>query len=87
MANSPVVSMPASPQLGSVKKQFLTEAELSEMIAVPRSTLRGWRFIGLGVAYTKFGRSVRYPITAVQEYIRSNMVVPALAALEDKHAA
>lgn len=86
MANTPVISMPA-PRSGSSKKQFLTEAELSEMIAVPRSTLRWRRFIGLGPAYTKFGRSVRYPIQAVQEYILSNMVVPALAALEDKHAA
>ena len=86
MANMPVISMPA-PRSGSDKKQFLTEAELSEMIAVPRSTLRWRRFIGLGPTYTKFGRSVRYPIQAVQEYIRSNMVIPALAALEDKHAA
>jgi hypothetical protein len=86
MANTPVISMPA-PRSGSASKQFLTEGELSEMIAVPRSTLRWRRCVGLGPAYTKFGRSVRYPIAAVQEYIRSNMVVPALAALEDKHAA
>jgi len=86
MANTPVISMPA-PWSGGRIKQFLTEAELSEMIAVPRSTLRYWRFIGVGPKYTKFGRSVRYPIQAVEEYIRSSMVVPALAALEDSHAA
>ena len=65
-------------------KEYLTEAELSEMIAVPRSTLRWWRFVGVGPAYGKFERSVRYPITAVQEYIKSNMHTPAtLAAVED----
>jgi hypothetical protein len=70
MVESPVVSMPA-PKKTAGLKQFLKEAELSEMIAVPRSTLRWWRFIGLGPAYTKFGRSVRYPIDSVQEYIRA----------------
>ena len=40
-------------------REYLTEAELSEMIAVPRSTLRWRRYVGLGPTYVKFGRSVR----------------------------
>lgn len=65
-------------------KEYLSEAELSEMIAVPQSTLRWRRFVGLGPAYVKFGRSVRYPIKAVQEFIESNIHTPAtLAAVED----
>ncbi len=65
-------------------KEYLTEAELSEMIAVPKATLRWRRFVGLGPAYVKIGRSVRYPIKAVQEFIKSNIHTPAtLAAMED----
>ncbi len=64
-------------------KEFLTEAELSEMIAVPASTLRWRRFVDLGPEYVKIGRSVRYPIKAVREFIESNRRTPAtLAALE-----
>jgi len=65
-------------------KEFLTESELSDMIAVPRSALRWRRFIGLGPAYIKIGRSVRYPIKAVREFIESNIHIPAtLAAVEE----
>lgn len=65
-------------------KEFLTEAELSEMIAVPMSTLRWRRFMGLGPVYAKFGRSVRYPVKAVQQFIQSNIHNPAtLAAVEE----
>ena len=64
-------------------KEYLTEAELSDMIAVPRSTLRWRRFIGLGPAYIKIGRSVRYPVKAVREFTESNIHTPAtLAAVE-----
>jgi hypothetical protein len=65
-------------------KEFLTEAELAEMITVPASTLRWRRFVGLGPEYMKFGRSVRYPIKAVREFIESNLHAPAtLAAVEE----
>ena len=65
-------------------REYLTEAELSEMIAVPRSTLRWRRYVGLGPAYVKFGRSVRYPIKGVREFIQSNIHTPdTLAAVED----
>jgi len=65
-------------------KEFLTEAELSEMVSVPRSTLRWRRFVGLGPVYVKIGRSVRYPIDAVRQFIASNIHVPTtLAAVED----
>ncbi len=65
-------------------KEYLTESELSEMIAVPKSTLRWRRFVGLGPEYIKFGRSVRYPVQAVRQFIESNIHTPAtLAAVED----
>jgi predicted DNA-binding transcriptional regulator AlpA len=65
-------------------KEFLTELELSEMVSIPRSTLRWRRFVGLGPAYVKIGRSVRYPVRAVREFIESNIHTPTtLAAVED----
>lgn len=65
-------------------KELMTEAELSEMTAIPRATLRWRRFVGLGPAYVKIGRSARYPVKVVREFIQSNTHVPAtLAAVED----
>jgi hypothetical protein len=65
-------------------KESLTEAELAETIAIPASTLRWRRFVGLGPDYVKFGRSVRYPVKAVREFIESNRHTPAtLAAVEE----
>lgn len=65
-------------------KEYFTELELSELTAIPPSTLRWRRFVGLGPAYVKIGRSVRYPISAVREFLDRNMHIPTtLAAVEE----
>jgi glucose/arabinose dehydrogenase len=37
-------------------------------------TLTNWRSAGLGPAYIKLGRSVLYPLSAIEEYERANTV-------------
>lgn len=55
--------------------QNLTPAQLVQRWngAVSIGTLSNWRAQGKGPAYLKFGRSVRYPLRAVELWERQNM--------------
>ena len=52
---------------------LLTIEEVAELIGVYSSTLRAWRRKGIGPAYIKGPRIVRYSIAAVQEWIKANI--------------
>ena len=52
--------------------RLLTIEEVAELIGVHSSTLRAWRRKGIGPAYIKGPRIVRYSMTAVQEWIKAN---------------
>lgn len=49
---------------------YLTAAQLVDRWnnAVTIGTLSNWRSKGIGPAFTKFGRSVRYPLASLQAY-------------------
>ena len=51
---------------------LLTIEEVAELIGVHSSTLRAWRRKGIGPAYIKGPRIVRYSMAAVQEWIKTN---------------
>lgn len=51
---------------------LLTIEEVAELIGVHSSTLRAWRRKGIGPAYIKGPRIVRYSMAAVQEWIEAN---------------
>ncbi len=57
--------------------QYLNEKQVSEMTGLSLSTLRNSRFQGRGLPYVKVGRSVRYSLADVVEYMESRKVVPA----------
>lgn len=50
--------------------QYLTPAQLVTRWnnAVTTGTLSNWRSKGIGPSFTKFGRTVRYPLESVQAY-------------------
>lgn len=52
----------------------LTVAELAARWHMARGTLANWRHHGLGLRYIKLGRTVLYPIAAVEEYEREHTV-------------
>jgi len=52
--------------------RLLTIEEVAELIGVHSSTLRAWRRKGIGPAYIKGPRIVRYSMAAVQEWINAN---------------
>ena len=54
-----------------VKKRYLTEQELSELISIPCKTLQRHRMNGEGPTYIKYGRSIRYPIQELALWLTS----------------
>lgn len=57
--------------------QLLTEQETSGLIKVPPQTLRNHRSKGLGIPYYKLGRSVRYSLSDVEEYLSTRKISTA----------
>jgi excisionase family DNA binding protein len=56
-------------------KEFLTEQEAAEYINMSVKTLRRWRFDRRGPNYAKIaGKSIRYPISELQDWINRQMV-------------
>jgi len=57
--------------------QYLTELEVAQMTKIALSTLRNHRFRGVGIPYHKIGRSVRYRLSDVLEYMNSMRISTA----------
>lgn len=55
-------------------KLFINEKELSEIVGVSLSTLRMNRVFNKGFPYYKLGKSVRYKLSEVNDYIEKNKV-------------
>lgn len=49
--------------------KFYTQKELSVLLSVSERTIEDWRFRGTGPDFVKFNGLVRYPETAVWEFI------------------
>jgi predicted DNA-binding transcriptional regulator AlpA len=54
--------------------RFLTEKEVRQMTNRALSTLRNDRFLNRGIPYVKIGRSVRYEMDDVLQFMRSRKV-------------
>ena len=57
------------------QKKYITEKEVSEITSRALSTLRNERFLGKGIPYIKIGKSVRYKLDDVIEYMESRRIV------------
>ena len=58
----------------SNQPQYLTEKSVSNMTGIALSTLRNMRFEGRGISYCKIGRSVRYKLQDVINYMESHRI-------------
>ena len=56
------------------QKKYITEKEVSEITSRALSTLRNERFLGKGIPYIKIGKSVRYRLDDVIEYMEERRV-------------
>ena len=54
--------------------KYITEKEVSEITGRALSTLRNERFLGKGIPYIKIGKSVRYKLDEVIDFMESNRV-------------
>ncbi|MFC1508624.1 helix-turn-helix transcriptional regulator [Candidatus Omnitrophota bacterium] len=56
---------------------YLTENRVSKITGFALSTLRNKRFAGEGIPYCKIGRSVRYRLSDVVEFMNSHRIETA----------
>ena len=56
--------------------QYLTEKRVSEISGIAVQTLRNYRFQRRGFPYSKIGRSVRYLLKDIVEYMDRHRIEP-----------
>ena len=54
--------------------KFVNEFEVAERTGMAVATLRNHRWLGRGIPYIKFGRSVRYSLEAVDAFMQERTV-------------
>jgi hypothetical protein len=60
-----------------MEKQYLNEKQVSEAYGFALSTLRNWRFLGRGPAYSKCGgKAIRYSIQSLEEFMERHRIDP-----------
>lgn len=57
---------------------MLNDKEAARLLGKKVQTLRNWRFLRRGPAYIKLGRSVKYRIEDLQEYILKSRIDPEI---------
>jgi|CryGeyStandDraft_6_1057127.scaffolds.fasta_scaffold27508_3 hypothetical protein len=57
--------------------RYLGEKAVSGITNIPVQTLRNFRCQGKGIPYSKFGRSVRYRLQDVLEFMESHRIETA----------
>jgi hypothetical protein len=65
---------------------YTNEAETAAELGVATRTLRKWRQLGLGPAFTKFGKQIFYRDESRVSWLRSQEVQPVRAACNVKGA-
>ena len=56
------------------EKRYLTEREVAEITRFALPTLRNERHNGRGIPYIKVGRSVRYELDDVHQYMEAHRI-------------
>ena len=57
-----------------VNEKYLTEKQVSELTGMALSTLRNDRSRKTGIPYSKLGRSVRYKLQDVLDFVESRKI-------------
>ena len=58
-------------------EQYLNEKQVSDRYGWGLSTLRNWRFLRRGPAYSKIGKAVRYRVVDLEEFMSRHRIDPA----------
>lgn len=55
---------------------MLTEKQTASMVNLSTSTLQKNRHFGKGLPYVKFGRAIRYQLSAIRAFIAEHQIQP-----------
>jgi predicted DNA-binding transcriptional regulator AlpA len=58
------------------EKRYINDREAAAISGFQTQTLRNWRHRGVGPAYSKIGRAIRYDRAEVIEFIEKRKVTP-----------
>ena len=58
------------------KFEYINEREVSRITGLAVQTLRNYRQLGKGPPYSKIGRSVRYSVEDIRQFMESNRIDP-----------
>ncbi len=65
---------------------LLSPAEAAKQLGIDVKTLNSWRWRGVGPAFVRFERHVRYDSTDIEAYIAQCRRIPSVQAfMEDRH--
>lgn len=56
--------------------QVIGEKQAARLLSVAVQTLRNWRFLKKPPRYIKIGRSVRYQLSDLQEFMQKHKIEP-----------
>ena len=56
--------------------KYLTEREVSELTRIGMKTLQQHRWLNKGIAYSRFGRTIRYRLDDVLAFMEAGRVEP-----------
>ena len=57
-------------------KGLVDETEAARILGMSVKTLQNQRYYGKGLEYVKIGRSIRYKISVIEEYVAKHTVLP-----------
>lgn len=63
------------------EKNAVNEKQAAKFLGVAVQTLRNWRHIRRGPAYVKMGRSVRYQINDLVDYLTRKKIDPEVGRI------
>jgi hypothetical protein len=58
------------------QNSFVSDVEAGRIMGVAPQSLRNWRFLGRGPAYSKKGRLVRYRVQDLLDFMNSGRIDP-----------
>jgi hypothetical protein len=64
--------------------EYLTEKQTAAKVGVSPESLRSDRHRGVGLPYSRIAQRIRYRVADIEEYIKSNTVVPEPKPLADR---
>jgi hypothetical protein len=59
--------------------KYLTEREVSELTRIGMKTLQQHRWLNKGIAYSRFGRTIRYRLDDVLAFMEAGRIEPDMA--------